>query len=69
MNLVGVDELHTASYDVLDSLLDLLGPCTFPLGIERLGDEEALLTGAITFVQRFPRAPGRLMRACACKKQ
>jgi hypothetical protein len=39
MNLVGVDELHATSDDVLDSLLDLPGPCAFPLGIERLGDE------------------------------
>jgi hypothetical protein len=39
MNLVGVDELHATSDDVLDSLLDLPGPRAFPLRIERLGGE------------------------------
>jgi hypothetical protein len=39
MNLVGVDKLRATSNDVLDTLLDLLGPGAFPLGIEGLGDE------------------------------
>jgi len=39
MKLVGVDELHASSDDVLDSLLDLLGPRAFPRGIEGLRDE------------------------------
>jgi hypothetical protein len=39
MDLVGVDEIDATSDDVLDSPLDLSGPCAFPLGIERLIDE------------------------------
>jgi len=36
MDLVGVDQVDATSDDVLDSLHDLSGPCTFPCRIERL---------------------------------
>ena len=44
MDLISVDELDATGYDVVDSLLDLSGPCLFPFGIERLL-HEALVDG------------------------
>jgi hypothetical protein len=60
MNLVGVDELRATSDDVLDSLLDLLGPGAFPLGIEGLGDE-ALVQLVSKFVAIFLRERKQLV--------
>ena len=53
MDLISVDELNPTGYDIVDSLLDLWGPCLFPLGIERLV-HEALVDGVGELVTIFP---------------
>lgn len=53
MDLLGIDELDATGDDVLDSLLDLSGPCAFPLRIESLIDKALVeLVGEV--VTLFP---------------